>query len=210
MELKTTLQENRDYREPAAKLAELQGQLSVKETEATRINAQIAALLAEQEKRDPLTLEAANLLSPGGAKDVVRKQDLLQKLADVQHQKVVLVRAVELQRAIVENARLRASEEICKALKPRHRELVRELAQSLVALGLVLVKERNFRESLFLADIAFSGHLRAMNVSEVGDPRNQHSAIARWLREAQEFKFIGDSDIPEEWRNAWASGFDLS
>jgi hypothetical protein len=90
-----------------------------------------------------------------------------------------------MQRTLVDRERQRASREVCERLRPRHREIVADIAAALRQLSTALEEERQLRERLIEADIDFLSTLRPMPfiAGPLNDP-NSHASL--WMREARD------------------------
>jgi hypothetical protein len=97
---------------------------------------------------------------------------------------------VREQQALVEQARLRASEAICARLRPRHRAIVARIAAALEALSAALTDEQALRDELRDADVAFVTFLRPMPFHAAGVLTDPNSNASLWLREAREHGLI--------------------
>jgi hypothetical protein len=138
-----------------------------------------------------LTARAQSLLDddviPLGAdaEEARRRNDL----AVVADELAVVRRAVDLQRTLVDRERQRASREVCERLRPRHREIVADIAAALRQLSTALEEERQLRERLIEADIDFLSTLRPMPfiAGTLNDP-NSHASV--WMRDARDAGLI--------------------
>ncbi len=179
------------------KLQELRGQRDELDRAIGDVNARITAA------RNSLTDRASQLLAGEDASEADHS-GLRDSLAGLRDRLNVVRRAIEIQESTVTEERLRASREICDRLRPAHHTLVAKIAAHLAALGHALVAEEEFADRLREGDVAFSGLLRRMNIPALGDPRERYSRIAAWLREAVDYGFIAENEIPVEWRERWS------
>ncbi len=153
--------------------------------------------------RDVLDDRARRLID-GKNSSPTDEEKIRRDLGGAYDRRVVLRRAIEMQRGRISTERERVSHEVCRKLRPEHMQLVRRLATQLIELGKTVVAEIEFRERLRAAGVFFTADLRPMAVSNLGDPREPYSAIAQYLRrEALAYEFIGRDEVPAEWLKQW-------
>lgn len=140
-------------------------------------------------------------VEPDEVQPVEQWRENLSKAKD----RIYLLREAEKEQVRrLEQARLKASEVICEAVRPKYAEVVREIAKRLIPLGEILLQEQALRESLNDGQIAYQAHnLLPHPFLSTGNPYDYQSRIAYWMREAVERGYLGIEDIPQEWLDAW-------
>jgi len=140
-------------------------------------------------KNDALTVEAMALLD-GEKEKYPDAGSLRTELTKINHDKLVLKRAIDIQKRTVDKLRIKYSAELCNSLMPKYKGLVRDVARAAVALAKVMQKERQFRDDLFQADIAFTGYLPPVVFKGVGYLNDPFSTINHFLEEAEKEGYI--------------------
>lgn len=149
-----SLEQFEDWKKASDRLEEMKLDLQTLEDKTAEILHKI--IHAENYgKNDSLTVEAMALLG-GGKESVPDTGSLRTELGKINHDKLVLTRAIEIQKRAVEKLRHKRSAELCKGLTPKYKGLVRDVARAAVNLAKMMQKERQFRDNLFQADIAFT------------------------------------------------------
>ncbi|PZU18948.1 MAG: hypothetical protein DI589_22975 [Shinella sp.] len=121
-----------------------------------------------------------------------RIEDISQDIYDVQDALEIIARDISTER-------MKASNEICTQIAPQHRELVRDLWQAMLVMNTACLAYRAFMQDVNGKNIAWS-QLRPMYPSWAGEHDDRMSVVALWLREAAQYGFITDAEIPEHLR----------
>lgn len=183
-----SLEQFEDWKKASDRLEEMKLDLQTLEDKTAEILHKI--IHAENYgKNDSLTVEAMALLG-GGKESVPDTGSLRTELGKINHDKLVLTRAIEIQKRAVEKLRHKRSAELCKGLTPKYKGLVRDVARAAVNLAKMMQKERQFRDNLFQADIAFTGYLPPVVFKGVGYLDDPFSTINHFLEEAEKEGYI--------------------
>jgi len=180
-----SLRRDLEYRDADARLQSLRGDYAQCEREINSIEAARARQFRESET---LTARAEAMLDgrPEPEAEPSREQ-----LSEAYDQRVLLREAIRLQELRLQGIRQRVSAEICEELKPRHRQIVQNVAATLQALARALAKEQDFRDALNSADISFAAALRPMPLRPaIGRLADPYSHVSRWLAEAEEYGLL--------------------
>lgn len=138
------------YRAAAAKLNDLQKQLSQAEKDAGNLEGSEDKAVPITD-RDALAILSGNEL-PATSEDSPRAQAWRKVHA--------LRRAVELQREELYRERFKASEKICVDERPKYAAILRKMASAVEALTKAHCEEREFREALMADDVKFTSYIR--------------------------------------------------
>ena len=157
-----------------AKLNQLKRELSQAEGERDTASATSAGPNLTR-----LDASAMSLLSGGAAVATA------ESVAATDARIAALKRAIEMQRAIVEEARSAASLRIAESRRPEYVGILRDGAKALAALRKFILRERAFRDELSVAGVAFASTLRPMKIAAFNE-----KDIDRWTTEASEYYAI--------------------
>jgi len=169
------LTDHEEYRQASDTLTDLQGKLAA-------INNEINLLLAGQGNQvatNRLNAEAEAILT---GKPVPTASEHLYSRA--LHERHVIERAIEIQRAKVAEIRTRISRQICHELRPSYASVVADVVDAVKRLADAMEAEKQFRDQLHQHDISYAGQLPPVVMRGVGDPKDDNSRISRFLRDA--------------------------
>ena len=184
------------YAAAAAKLTELQVQLSAASARRDAVLAELNRLaVGPQSRLDSIVAKARQLLGGDSTTQGADAAALRAELVELSEHASVLAAAIALQKETVQTFRATVSRRLVGELVPTHRALVREIAKRIVALDEALAAEAALRDELFQRDILL-GALRPMPLSGFGRLRDENSRCAAYLVECVEFGFLGVGDLP--------------
>lgn len=181
MTIRTALMDYPEWRAADERLTELKHELM--EIEMLYNNG-LSTIQMEMAKRDSerLNQEAMDYLDGSTPSEPSKPRASLEVLA---RRKKVVLRSIELQKERMLALKAVLSAEICKALRPAYRNIIREVAQKAVALAEATEKERVFREQLIDGDISFTGHLPPALLRGMGKLNNDpYGRINQFFSEA--------------------------
>jgi hypothetical protein len=96
-------------------------------------------------------------------------------------------------------ARVAASRTICEGVRGQHQANVATLARSLVAAHDAHRAYASLVADLDAEGVAWTGHLPVMTPRRIlGDVRDSHGLLGRYLQEAATLGFISSAEIPKE------------
>lgn len=121
----------------------------------------------------------------------------------------LFIEASKAQERKVGEQRMIASKAICESVLPKYKAIIQKKAKVLIAIGEVIVEEKNLRQAMNEQGVAFSSHIVPMPISTVGNPEDASSRFAFWLIEAVKNKYLEFKSIPKMFREKWfqSSGF---
>jgi len=135
--------------------------------------------------------------------DVQATEIWRENFARATQRRYLFIEALEVQKRRISEQRIIASKKIAKEVEPKYKSIIEKMALKWVELGKLVIEERNLRESLNDADIAFCAHFDPMPINRLGDPRNYNSNFSIWLIEAVERGYLSPGDVPKELKDAW-------
>jgi hypothetical protein len=118
-----------------------------------------------------------------------------QDLEDLDRQRKVVRRAIELHREGMHVLKSKLSREICKTLRPAYVDIVKELATAAVAMAKVVEKEISFRDNLTAGDVIFSSAIRPCPFRQFGRLSEQYSRVNVFLAEAVAEGYLSKSEV---------------
>ncbi len=192
------------YKAAWDKLMELKTQL----TEAERNISELGSRAPGDEVVTAKQRKVTAILQ-GENPDSVEGSDWRNDLRKARERRNLLYEAEREQQRVLATERIRASKIIAERVKPEYSEAVREIAQSLVKLGMAVLKERSIGEPLRAEDISFYQVFQPQPFNVIGNPHDSTSRISLWLKEAVRLEYIREDDIPKAWREAWRKGIGL-
>ncbi|MBB5348261.1 hypothetical protein JWG42_05185 [Desulfoprunum benzoelyticum] len=178
------LTDYKEWTEAEAKLNELK-------TERDRIEAELTELYSRSKPSgvDKLTAAAEILLS-GGQAVAPTGEGYEKRLNELHGRKRVVLKAVEIHERAMKDLRAKLSAEICRELKPQYRKIVQRVADAAMALDAAMQAEKDFRDQLFQADIAYAGHLVPTVFHGVGTLDDDNSRISQFFQEARSAGYL--------------------
>jgi len=180
----TTLSEIKEWQAAETKLNELK-------TERDRIERELNELYSRSKPSGPDRLTAAaEILLSGGQAVAPTGEGYEKRLNDLHGRKRVVLKALEIHERAMKDLRARLSAGICAELKPQYRKIVQRVADSAIALDAALQAEKDFRDQLFQADIAYAGYLNPVVLRGVGTLDDENSRISQFMREAGQAGYV--------------------
>lgn len=168
-------------------------------TVEAQIDENLSALSeASAARRGRVEAQAHALLAGQSSAEIDASVEAAQIRADVEAarlKKPALIRAIELQRQVVEHARHKWHQQVCHDLQPKHAELVREIAQRLLELDAVLTAEADLRDAVYQKTGLH--HHKPMGLAGFGLLREDWSRPAVYLIEAVQAGYLEKSDLPK-------------
>ncbi|PVE26436.1 hypothetical protein DC522_01345 [Microvirga sp. KLBC 81] len=127
-----------------------------------------------------------------GAELPTRLQALTKRRSDLDAAQVELTRRISEERG-------RASRLVCDQVRDHHKQLVKNICEKLLVLHEAHIAYAQFTNALSAEDVAWTA-LHPMFPSLLGNPHDNQSRAALYLREAAQNGFISRDDIPKELR----------
>ena len=173
-----------EWKQHADKLHEKQHEL----IENRKAQAELSKAGSEREqRRDSLTVEALAKLD---GTEHAEAPDNGAEVAELQRMEHVLERAILLQRGRINGLQGRLSAIVCAPLVPEHKELVKAIADAMIALAEACERESEFRYRLEQADVQTSAYLRPMPFRKCQNLKDLNSDASRYLAECRAHGFL--------------------
>lgn len=185
------------YAEAVAKVAKLEGRLASLDQRLDKTNSDLSELLNGGDAAARALLDSDDMaaVATGGAAGLIAERD---RLAGDQ---ATTLRAIDLARGEVRQARGEASAEICKGLLPAYRAHVDRLARALLAAYAAHRDLEALTDSLDEGGIGWAGFLPPAQVPYLRDVAHDDQFPA-WLREVREHG-LTTVELPDGWARAW-------
>ena len=186
-----------EYARLTEKAEALRSEEAALKSERSKLLAEVAA--ATHDGGDRAARVQAELGSVTGDAPEIKPVGSRTRLESINTRLGDIAALLDALRLPIVNARMKASAEVCKAVKDEHTSLVREMAKAFVALHAAHAAYGAFADDLNREGVAWS-QLGPMQPHWLGDPRSNQCRVALFLREAVRAGFIGASDVPSELR----------
>ena len=173
-----------EWKQHADKLHEKQHELNDNRAKQAELAKQGSE---REERRDNLTREALAKLD---GTEHVEAPDNGAEMSLLQKQEHVLERAVQLQKGRISGLQGRLSAIVCAPLVPEHKELVKAIADGVIALAKACEAESEFRYRLEQADVQTSAYLRPMPFRKCQNLKDLNSDASRYLAECRAHGFL--------------------
>lgn len=187
------LEDDEQYARAKENLARMQERLvsTQKEIEA------LAAEVGDCAATSPLEENAAKVLAGQEPTNLSASTDNAHRIQQKTLYKRVIEEAIRQAKKRLLEAQYVAGNKIAERVFPEYKAIVIRLAAALKAAAQIADEEAQFRERLFLADIAFTNVFRAMPFNRLGSLRDEFSPVNMFLREVAEYHGNGNGKPPK-------------
>ncbi len=196
------------YADAYSKLRELNGEYA----EIEKHISNLLSHLSSNEHATALKDKKVQAIIDGQNPDEIKSEDYRDSLNKSYERKKLIRAAIDKQKTILSDERIRASKGVTEKVGPKYRDLIKQIAEQYTKLAALVVEEKDLRQSLNDEDIAYQTHgLIPMALNFGDDPREASSNFALWMIESVERGYLSDKDISKLFRESWRkrSGFEF-